>query len=941
MAITAASRDDEPLLDTRYVEGMVNFQGEKIHQNSIEFGGWKSVTRVIAVGSVDSFIFYGMASNLISFLTSQLEQSTATAAVNINVWSGFVYMLPLLTSFVADSYLGILLLLVFISNRSWDRSLIVFLYGVKSYRYTLKSDQADNDQTPSSIFKGSTMDRSIGPHFEIPAASFQSLIGLSVILFTALYDRAFVPFSQALTGKSNGITTLQRIGGGIVISAISMVIAAIVENRRLQIALEFGLIDDSKAIVPMGVWWLIPQYVLSGLAIVFTTVGLLEFFYDQVPNELRSVGLSLYSTVFGTGSYLSGFLISVIQKATSAGGGYGWFANNINQGHLDYFYGFLAGILRGPSVVVYMIRFSIGATLTEERHELYVAWNVIQDHTDAVLETMGAVAIMDTLPSDNLGNMSRNPLDPEEFRRQGFLGEILSTGYNVVAFNWVSSPASTELESVVMNWLCQMLNLPKSFLFTSELGSSGGGVLQGTTCEALLCTLVAARDQMLRKFGRDNISKLVVYASDQTHCALQKGAKIAGIHPNNFPVIATSKATEFALSRDSLLTAILADIEAGLVPLYLCATVGTTSSTTVDPVGPLCKVAKKYGIWVHVDAAYAGSACICPEFRHFIDGVEDADSRFRSVKLWLVLRSYEVAGLRNFLRSHVKMAKHFEDLIRMDDRFEIVVPRTFSMVCFRLKPQAIFGPKLNEKMVDVNHIEDQMKVINRNFLESINASGKTYMTHGVVGGVYMIMFAIGATLTEERHVALAWKVIEDHTDGIVEGYYFVFKPPVPPNEVLKDALSKVLVHYPHMAGRFVVDNLGRTCIILNNAGLRITETYFPTILAEQLPFDTLKDSSHLLPPVKGVKELCQIQLSRYAGGGLVLGFTVHHRVADGQSILGSFFILWSRLARGLDIDLLPYHDRLTVSQPRNPLRVEFDHGSIEFKKILLISALPR
>ncbi|RZC43902.1 hypothetical protein C5167_036852 [Papaver somniferum] len=255
---------------------------------------------------------------------------------------------------------------------------------------------------------------------------------------------------------------------------------------------------------------------------------------------------------------------------------------------------------------------------------------------------------------DTLGNISRNPLDPEEFRRQGhMIVDFLADYYGDIEYYPVrsqvepgylskrlpeSAPYSsesietilkdinvpitllifplppplqaTELESVVMNWLGQMLNLPKSFLFTSELGSSGGGVLQGTTCEALLCTLVAARDQMLRKFGRDNISKLVVYASDQTHCALQKGAKIAGIHPNNFPVIATSKATEFALSRDSLLTAILADIEAGLVPLYLCATVGTTSSTAVDPVGPLCKVAKKYGIWVHVDAAYAGSAYI-------------------------------------------------------------------------------------------------------------------------------------------------------------------------------------------------------------------------------------------------------------------------------------------------------------------------------------------
>ncbi|KAI3842301.1 hypothetical protein MKW98_026091 [Papaver atlanticum] len=163
------------------------------------------------------------------------------------------------------------------------------------------------------------------------------------------------------------------------------------------------------------------------------------------------------------------------------------------------------------------------------------------------------------------------------------------------------------------------------------------------------------------------------------------------------------------------------------------------------------------------------------------------------------------------------------------------------------------------------------------------------------------------------------------------GFYLVFRPPMPPNEVLKDALSKVLVHYPHLAGRFIVDNLGRACIILNNAGVRITETYFPTILVEQLPFDTSKDSSHLLPPVKGVKELCQIQLNRYACGGLVLGFTFHHRVADGQS-LGCFFLSWSRLARGFDIDLVPYHDRYAVSQPRNPPRVEFDHGSIEFKK---------
>ncbi|OVA11561.1 Pyridoxal phosphate-dependent decarboxylase [Macleaya cordata] len=408
----------------------------------------------------------------------------------------------------------------------------------------------------------------------------------------------------------------------------------------------------------------------------------------------------------------------------------------------------------------------------------------------------------------------------------GFLGEMLSTGFNVVGFNWMSSPAATELESIVMNWLGKMLKLPASFLFSSDgSGSSGGGVLQGTTCEAILCTLTAARDQMLNKIGRENIGKLVVYASDQTHCALQKAAQIAGINPKNFRAIATSKVTEFGLSPNSLLSTILADLELGLIPLFLCATVGTTSSTAVDPIGPLCEVTKRYGIWVHVDAAYAGSACICPEFRHFIDGVEDADSfslnahkwffttldccclwvkdpnalvkalstnpeylknkateskqvidykdwqialsrRFRSMKLWLVLRSYGVANLRSFLRSHVKMAKQFEGLIANDKRFEIVVPRTFAMVCFRLKPTAIFGQNLGENG-RAYIVEDQTNKINQKLLESVNASGRIYMTHAVIGGIYMIRFAIGATLTEERHVNLAWKVVQEHTDTIL------------------------------------------------------------------------------------------------------------------------------------------------------------------------------
>ncbi|KAL5712832.1 hypothetical protein ACHQM5_014960 [Ranunculus cassubicifolius] len=399
----------------------------------------------------------------------------------------------------------------------------------------------------------------------------------------------------------------------------------------------------------------------------------------------------------------------------------------------------------------------------------------------------------------------------------GFLGEMLSTGLNVVGFTWISSPAATELETIVMDWLGKMLNLPKSFLFTGD----GGGVLQGTTCEAILCTMTAARVRMLEKIGKENISKLVVYGSDQTHCAFQKASQIAGILPNNFRAIRTSKGDAYGLSPHALRATIIADVKAGLVPLFLCATVGTTPSSAVDPIGPLCEIAKDYSIWVHVDAANAGSACICPEFRHFIDGVENADSfslnahkwlftnmdccclwvkepsalvkalstnpeylknkateskevvdykdwqislsrRFRSLKLWLVLRSYGITNLRNFIRGHVKMAKVFEGLVAKDKRFEIVVPRNFSMVCFRL-----LSMKVNNDGKSIPQDETHANELNSKLIESINASGCVYMTHAMIGGVYVIRFAVGTTLTEEHHVVSAWKVVQKHAHVIL------------------------------------------------------------------------------------------------------------------------------------------------------------------------------
>ncbi|KAF7123290.1 hypothetical protein RHSIM_Rhsim12G0006400 [Rhododendron simsii] len=192
--------------------------------------------------------------------------------------------------------------------------------------------------------QGATMDRSIWPGFDIPPASLLLFITFSIIFFIPIYDRLFVPFTRALTGKPSGITTLQRIGIGLLISIVVMIIAALVETKRRETALEFGLVDKPEETVPMSFWWLVPQYILLGIADVFTLTGLQELFYDQVPNELRSAGISLYLSIIGVGSFLSSFLIFIIDETTGGEDGGGWFSNNLNRAHLDYFYWLLAGL---------------------------------------------------------------------------------------------------------------------------------------------------------------------------------------------------------------------------------------------------------------------------------------------------------------------------------------------------------------------------------------------------------------------------------------------------------------------------------------------------------------------------------------------------------------------------------------------------------------------
>jgi tyrosine decarboxylase len=389
---------------------------------------------------------------------------------------------------------------------------------------------------------------------------------------------------------------------------------------------------------------------------------------------------------------------------------------------------------------------------------------------------------------------------------------MLSVGLNVVPFVWAASPAAAELEAVVVDWMGKLLGLPQRLLFSG----GGGGVLQGSTCEAVVCTLAAARDRALAKLGHEAITKLVVYASDQTHATFQKGARLVGIPPSNFRVIPTSASSGYGLTADAVRAAVDRDVASGLVPVYLCATVGTTGLGAADPVRELGEEARCHGMWLHVDAAYAGSAAICPEFQGYLDGTELADSvsmnphkwfltntdccclwvakprdltsalstdpeylknvgtnvtgkpaaidykdwqismsrRFRAIKLWVVLRRYGAVGLRAHIRRHVSAAKWFEQTVDADERFEVVVPRRFSLVCFRLRPRSLGD-------------DDAVNDVNRELLASVNESGRAFMTHFVVDGKFVIRLAVGGAMTEMQHIMDVWELLQDKADHVL------------------------------------------------------------------------------------------------------------------------------------------------------------------------------
>ncbi|XP_048195532.1 aromatic-L-amino-acid decarboxylase [Perognathus longimembris pacificus] len=380
------------------------------------------------------------------------------------------------------------------------------------------------------------------------------------------------------------------------------------------------------------------------------------------------------------------------------------------------------------------------------------------------------------------------------------LADMLCGAIGCIGFSWAASPACTELETVMMDWLGKMLELPGAFLAGSS--GEGGGVIQGSASEATLVALLAARTKVTRRLQEAYpeltraaiMEKLVAYSSDQAHSSVERAGLIGGVKIKALP-----SDGNFAMRASVLQEALEQDKAAGLIPFFVVATLGTTSCCSFDnllEVGPICN---KEDLWLHIDAAYAGSAFICPEFRPLLNGVEFADSfnfnphkwllvnfdcsamwvkkrtdligafkldpvylthshqdsglitdyrhwqiplgrRFRSLKMWFVFRMYGVKGLQAYIRKHVQLAHEFESLLLQDPRFELCADVTLGLVCFRLK-----GP-------------NQLSIT---LLQKIGSAKKIHLVPCHLGRKFVLRFAVCSRVVESVHVRQAWAHIQE------------------------------------------------------------------------------------------------------------------------------------------------------------------------------------
>ncbi len=363
------------------------------------------------------------------------------------------------------------------------------------------------------------------------------------------------------------------------------------------------------------------------------------------------------------------------------------------------------------------------------------------------------------------------------------LGELLSAGLGVQGMLWQTSPACTELEAHVLDWLVDMLGLPA--VFRSD--GPGGGVIQDSASSACLCALIAARHRMVQE-NDIRLPQLVAYCSEHAHSSVEKALRIAGIPAANLRKVPADDT--YAMRADVFSATVTADISAGYVPFFVCATIGTTSSHAIDPVASITEVAAHHGLWVHVDAAMAGTAALCPEFRYIHDGLAGVDSycfnphkwmftnfdcdcfyvsdrsalvrslsilpeylrntasesgsvidyrdwqvplgrRFRALKLWFVIRHYGVSGLQFHIREHIRLARIFASELEKLPRFEIVAPHPLNLVCFR-----------HTSGDETNRLLEQR----------IAEEGRYYLTHTLLDGAYVLRLSVGQTYTEERHI---------------------------------------------------------------------------------------------------------------------------------------------------------------------------------------------
>ncbi len=376
------------------------------------------------------------------------------------------------------------------------------------------------------------------------------------------------------------------------------------------------------------------------------------------------------------------------------------------------------------------------------------------------------------------------------------LAEMLTATLAAQCMIWETSPAATELEEKVMNWLKQAMGLPQQW----------EGVIQDTASTSTLVALLTARERFTQFLGNEKglaaFPDLRIYCSTETHSSIEKAVMLAGFGKQNLVKVPVD--SRLRLDPNELQKAIEQDLKQGKKPLAVVATLGTTGTTAIDPLKPIAEISARYDLWLHVDAAFAGTALLLPEFRWMIEGIEQVDSfvfnphkwmftnfdcsayfvkdvsallrtmsvlpeylktstrgqvkeyrdwgiqlgrRFRALKLWFVLRSFGLEGIRQTLRNHLRWAEELEKDIQNQPDFELMAPRTLNLVCFRYHPA---------------HLQDeaQLDTLNQTLLQNLNATGKIFLTHTRVNGKYTLRMVTGQTYLQEYHVQQAWQLIQ-------------------------------------------------------------------------------------------------------------------------------------------------------------------------------------